>query len=434
MNHADIDLAVKAYEQCNRNYAAAAKMLGIPPNTLKGRILISKRSGSTKGAQPNAIPDSVSVTGNEAVVTKTTDAPVRTLADLIRVCQIDTKEWTVERWVANKWEVGAKEGQDIVVKPLFQVKAWLIRKVEVISAREEIDSLLVEAKRKVPARPRIVRGKGKVDPVMLELSIPDLHMGKLGWSPETNNADYDIRVAEDLFDEAVERLLLRTACYQPAKILLPLGNDLLHSDTKQGTTTQGTALDTDSRYHKTFGVARRMVTRAIDRLREIAPTTVIMVPGNHDTLSTFHLGDSLECYYHRTGDVTILNSPSSRKYVEFGAVALMFCHGDKGKAADWPLLFATEQPDMFGRTKFREIHTGHLHTTRLHERMGVRVRISPALCGPDAWHADNMFVGNLRGAEAYVWHKHEGLISTAHFTVSEDRNAAALSKVELGHG
>lgn len=432
MTDQDVQAAVTAYRQHGNNYAKAALALGIPCNTLKGRVLASKRATSYAAA-PEAT-EGVSVQGDTATIVKKTDVQVRTLADLIRVCEIDTSEWEVERWVANKWEVGARgDDGEIAVKPLFQVKAWLRLKKAVISARAEIDAMLVEAKKRIPGRPRVAR-PWKKDPVMLELAIPDLHIGKLAWAPETGYADYDIRVAEKLFDEAVEQLLIRTAAFKPLRILLPLGNDLLHSDTKAGTTTQGTQLDTDSRYHKTFGVARRMVTRAIDKLRTIAPTTVVMVPGNHDTLSTFHLGDSLDCYYAKTSDVDILNSPAARKYVEFGAVALMFTHGDKGKAIDWPLLFATEQPDMFGRSTFREIHTGHLHTTRLHERMGVRVRVSPALCSPDAWHADNQFVGNLRGAEAYVWHAKEGLVSIAHFTVPESREQSAKSRVELGHG
>jgi hypothetical protein len=91
----------------------------------------------------------------------------------------------------------------------------------------------------------------------------------------------------------------------------------------------------------------------------------------------------------------------------------MFTHGDKGKRNDYPLLMATEQPEMFGQTKYREAHTGHTHQTKLDEQHGVRVRVLPALCEADDWHAENAFVGNLRSAEAYVWNKDEGLINIA---------------------
>jgi hypothetical protein len=254
---------------------------------------------------------------------------------------------------------------------------------------------------------------------MLELAIPDLHLGKLAWAPETGYADYDLKIAENLFRQAVGTLMARAASFKLGRILLPVGNDFFHSDSKFGATTKGTPLDTDSRYHKAFLTGRRLLVDVVENLSEIAPVTVVIVPGNHDTLSSFHLGDALDCWFHGDENVTVMNAPIPRKYVGFGKTALMFTHGDKGKAADYPLLFATEQPKMFSDATFREIHTGHLHTTRLTEKMGVRVRISPALCSPDEWHAANHYVGNLRGAEGLVYHPVEGLVSVAHFTVKE---------------
>jgi DNA repair exonuclease SbcCD nuclease subunit len=184
-------------------------------------------------------------------------------------------------------------------------------------------------------------------------------------------------------------------------------------------TFAGTQLDTDSRYFKAFATGRKIICQAIDRLRELAPVHVVTVQGNHDTMSAWHLGDSLECYFRNTPDVLVDNQPKLRKYVSFGKVGLMFTHGDKSKATDWPMIFASEMSKMFGETKFREIHTGHLHQTRLIEKNGVRVRISPALCSEDAWHSERGFVGNLRGAEAYIWSKDEGLVSTVFFNVKE---------------
>src|SRR5678815_4639289 len=98
---------------------------------------------------------------------------------------------------------------------------------------------------------------------------------------------------------------------------------------------------------------------------------------------------------------------------------LMFTHGDKGKRPNYPLVMAQEQREMWGNTIHREAHTGHLHQMRVEELHGVKVRISPALCPADAWHAENMFTGNARAAEAFVWHKDEGLVGTAIYTVPE---------------
>jgi hypothetical protein len=42
-------------------------------------------------------------------------------------------------------------------------------------------------------------------------------------------------------------LLKRTSTYPLAEILLVVGNDLLHTDSRSNTTTAGTPQDTDSR-------------------------------------------------------------------------------------------------------------------------------------------------------------------------------------------
>jgi len=52
---------------------------------------------------------------------------IKTLEDLVQACQIDLKKYSVERWTANKWEVGVKQTDGtVLIEPLFQVKANLI--------------------------------------------------------------------------------------------------------------------------------------------------------------------------------------------------------------------------------------------------------------------------------------------------------------------
>jgi hypothetical protein len=349
------------------------------------------------------------VSGDTAELSQRTTEHVRTLADLVRVCRIDLQEWAVERWVCNKWDGATGEA-------CYQVKATLRLRRPVVEAARLAKDLLADAAKGMPAWP-VRRSAAPRGEFALELAIPDLHLGKLAWSKETGGEDYDSAIAARVYQQAVEALLTRTKGFTFGRILLPIGNDFLNADNKAGTTTKGTPLDNDSRYHRTFVRGRQLLTQTVDRLRRLAPVTVITVPGNHDVLAAFHLGDALACWYHRTKDVTVLNDAIPRKYVRWGQVLLMFTHGDKGKKTDYPLLMATERPEDFGATKYREIHTGHLHMTRVDERHGVRTRISPALCPPDAWHSDNHYVGQQRSAEAYVWSRREGLVSMAVYTV-----------------
>ena len=54
---------------------------------------------------------------------------IHTLEELLKYCEVDTEMWQVDRFICNKWEVGAKDVNDVVqVTPLFQVKAFLSKK------------------------------------------------------------------------------------------------------------------------------------------------------------------------------------------------------------------------------------------------------------------------------------------------------------------
>jgi len=358
---------------------------------------------------------------------------IQTLPELIERFQIDTSVWEVERFIANKWEMGAADKADgqlkgIVVEELFQIKATFRRRTEVIAIRKEIERLKADAKAAARIPSPVVRSIVRSGNV-LEINIPDTHFGKLAWGVETGYENYDVKIAEGMFIRALETLIERSKGYKYDQVVFVVGNDLFNSDNLEDQTTRGTRVTTDGRYYKTFWKVRKTITACIERLRQIAPVRVVMVSGNHDQQSVWHLGDSLECYFHKYTDVEIDNEPTLRKYFQHGKVMLMFTHGDKGKRTDYPLLMATEKPEMFGSTKFRECHTGHTHMTKMDEQHGVRVRVLPALCPPDDWHSENGFVGNIRAAEAYVWNKDEGLVGMAFY--NDEAQPAITTSREL---
>jgi hypothetical protein len=324
--------------------------------------------------------------------------------DVIKYCKVDLSVWELDRFRAK--DVSKDDEQK------FQISAFFKKRKNIIEIQKEIQSLKDIAKAN-SVKPLKLERSAKLSGNMLEIGIPDLHVGKLAWPTETMHEPYDVQIAEAMFNRALNVLIDRSKAFTWDKVLFVVGNDLLNSDNAEGTTTKGTAVTTDIRYHKTFRVARNLMISAIEKLRLIAPVKVVVCPGNHDTLATYHLGDSLECYFHKYEDVEIENIPCPRKYVEWGKVMLMYCHGDKGNFNDYALLMATEQPEMFGRTKFREVHCGHTHQTKLNEQHGIRVRVLPSLSPPDDWHSEQGFTGNLRNGEAYFWNKDQGLVGMA---------------------
>ena len=416
-----------------------AKLIGLHQKTVNRILNMASIIGevskglqtpvSTKPEKP-VLSETSEITGDTWTITLP-KTRIHTEKELLEYFDVDTRIWEVEKLVCNKWEMGyisevskttsgevIEETRQAEALPLFQVKAFLKRKKDVEAVIKEISELKEQAKTHSPKPPFVVRTQALSD-LMLELNFPDAHLGKLAWGVETGHSNYDVKIAEQVYWTALETVLERVEPHNFDHILYVVGNDLLNSDDIEGRTTSGTYVSSDARYHKTFGAVRNLMVKSIERLRQISPVKVMIVSGNHDQLSCWHMGDSLECFFHNYEDVEIDNLPRARKYHEFGNVGLMFTHGHKGKRTDYPALMAAEQPKMWGRTKYRECHTGHLHMTKTDEQHGFRTRILPSLTAPDDWLATNGFVGNLRNAEGYVWSKQEGLIGQVYYTVPE---------------
>ena len=348
---------------------------------------------------------------------------IHTLDQLIKAFEIDTNIWEVERFIANKWDMGFKKPNgEASQHELYQVKAFLKKKVDVEKAKKEIEELIEKAKTYAPEPPPITRLVYRSDGNLLVINLSDHHFGKMAWGYETGKQNYDVGIATEIFNRAFNTILERSSSYRFDEIWFIVGNDLLNSDDQQGRTTKGTVVSTDIRYTRTMTVVRNILISCIEQLRHYAPKVKVkMVSGNHDQFSVWHTGSSLECFFHKYSDVEIDNAPRYYKFDEFGKVMIMWTHGDKGKRKDYPLLMATDQPEMFGRTKFREIHTGHLHHDRVEEQHGVKVRTLSSLGPSDRWHAENGYGGNLRSSEAFIYNKDQGLIGTVIYTDDDSK-------------
>lgn len=403
------------------SYRQVARQYGMAVSAVHGHV----RRYRT-GAIPEPPPDTTArqITQERDGDTLTLDSrasdSIRTLDQLLDACEVDRALWTVERWVANKWEVGTKlPGGQVAVTPLWQVKAWLRPLQAIIDARAIVDGLLADLAAAAPVRKRIVRAKID-DGLLLEFGLYDHHLALLSWAEETG-ADYDSDIAEWLALYAVERVRERAAGYGVSRIVVPIGHDWLHVDTeidgRAGTTAKGTPQDTDSRWPKMFRRACSVAIRLIGGLSEVAPVEAVIVPGNHDRTRAFTLGEVLAAHYRSDPEVSIANTASLRSYIEHGTVMLGLGHGDDIKESDLPLVMAQEAPEMWGRTTWREFHRGHTHGLRVQryaparDIAGVIVRTVPSMVAPDAWHASKGY-RHARCAEAFLWHPVDALVGT----------------------
>lgn len=268
---------------------------------------------------------------------------------------------------------------------------------EMPEVKKDVLSYIESRSIKVPK----IKYKKCKDPILYEISLPDIHYGKITDEPEDTIEKHYIRAIMDLHRKADGLNIDR--------FLLPVGNDGLNSEGMSRATTKGTPQQDNKRWRETFRGYWHLVTKAIDYLTQFAPVDVIVVQGNHDFERMFYAGEVLAALYKNNKNVTVDNSLDARKYYEYGVNMIMFTHGDKEKTQELPLLIATEQPEMWSRAKVREIHCGHKHKEMLNEYMGTKVRFIPSICGNDLWHKTQGYVGTLRCGQAYIWNKTRGL-------------------------
>ena len=268
--------------------------------------------------------------------------------------------------------------------------------MSVESIKQEIEQFAAAYSPSAPRKPR----KPIIDPVAYEISLPDIHYGKLH--------DLNLTQVEDEYMIAVQDLVRKASGLGIERFILPIGNDGMNSEGMRGTTTKGTPQQDSGGWKDTFRGYWQLMTTAIDFLKEKAPVDIIVISGNHDYERMFYAGDVLAGWYRNDADVTVDNSYSSRKYYEYGKNMLMFTHGDKEKPADMPLIMATENPEMFARTSHREVHCGHLHKEMVNEYRGIKVRFIPSICPNDEWHKQMGYEAKRTG-QAYIWNKHKGL-------------------------
>ncbi len=360
------------------------------------------------------------VCGNCAEV-ETRSQRIRTLDDLIAAAEIDLSVWEIERYVINKWEVGARadvrdgagSGVQVVTEPLWQVKAWLRRKAEVATMqrlRDELVESLKSLSRPAAVRPNAVTGG---DRFMLEISIPDLQAGRLVWGHSTGGDHYDVDIASKLYLDAVQEILHRTRNYKISLIANVVGNDLLNADNALGETTHGTPQQEDSRRYRTKKIVFETVCKSLLLMQERAPVKVLMVPGNHDRETIFDMGIAIKAAFANNDFVDVDNSPLLRKYMHYGVNLIGFAHGKDEQMKSLPIIMATEMPQEWANSQFREWHIAHVHKKKEYEFLaveefnGVRVRVLPSLCALDEWTYSKGY-RSMRAAEAYLWHYTDG--------------------------
>lgn len=355
---------------------------------------------------------------------------LRTPEEMAAFHAIDLKKWFAKSIKTSYHEQGAKikrPGKDAghyhVTKPLHGLKIeWRLRDE---SLKKTLESLVEQISlNDFDAQKIDVAGRR----LSVEIMITDLHLGKIGFNPETMEFNWTLQDAAREMNAAIDFFVSQVDGSRIAEFVLPIGNDYLNIDNSSNQTRRGTPQMSGDFWHNVFRFGKQLAIAAIEKLATIAPVRVYMVKGNHDEDSVFSLGEVIAAYFNSHPNVDVTNHPVERNYHEFGANLIGFAHGHEFNMAKAMQTMAMDEPIRFGRSKFRSYHFGHLHQNKLtkvmnlaikEEHFGVDVEICPSMSPLDEWHYKNAYIGNLRRAKCFVRDFANGLVQEIYYNLCE---------------
>lgn len=372
----------------NGSKAAAARALGIPTNTLKGRYETAIAEGLTPQVQrliggENAAPDE----GYGVSKVSTTFG----------------KEGEIEKQWVKLASKGAKardvndppvmpEGQMLKgLSTLYdgngRITAQWVKTNADMERLQEIQRAVLEALcAKLVSLEPISAPQNTIRSLLNLYTMTDCHVGMLAWKKETGEP-WDLEIAERCLTDIFFRMI-DAAPAARVGIVNQLG-DFLHFDSlTPETPAHRNILDADSRYQKVVMVAVRILRRIIERaLTKHETVQVYMHEGNHDPAGSVWLRVMFAQLYERNPRVVVEQSPAPYTAYEHGKTFLGFHHGHLLKPAQMPLLFAAQFSEMWGRTQYRYGHCGHRHHVEEKEHPGFKTIQHPTLSAPDAYAA-----------------------------------------------
>ena len=341
--------AMQVWEECGRNSARAAGILGISQSTMRDYVSITKNTAAAAGYSEN---------------------------------------WDARRHVP--------EGEIVIGRSIYTTtdegeKAWLkTRRTMTEAARDKALQGFVDGLTKgLPKyKPKAkLKAKKFADDLLPTIVIGDAHFGMRADARETKEQDYDTKIAAKSHLDAIE-YLVGVSTASEHSLLVNVG-DFIHANGSAGTTFGGTRLDVDTRIEVVLETAAQTFIFAIEKmLSKHKNVSVIMARGNHDSDTAIALALILKFYYSKEKRVNILDPHGFFHTLQFGATLIAVHHGDKVKAAKLAAILPRMLPDQWSSTNYRKWLVGHIHHQNAIETdNGVFVESFGTLAFPDSYHA-----------------------------------------------
>ena len=316
----------------------------------------------------------------------------------------DPSKWDIINARNSFWDTQVKGGEVVeLYSSKIKVQPKKNPEVDKDIVKKVFESLYDIPKRKL----ELPDFEGSGDRLLF-IRLSDFHYN-LKSSLLTTGNEYNVEIAERYFNYVIDNVVNMYELVDLDKILFIIGDDFLNADNIQGTTTKGTPQDTDISWEEALIGASKLITSAIERLRELAPVDVINIQSNHDQHTMFAIAEILKARYEGYKGISIINEPVPNQYYVYGDNLICLAHDIK--VSSILKILTKEARQYLSLCKNIYYILAHLHQGMEYEEQGdVKVFRMPTISGWSRWGKGKGFIHSDKRADIYLFDKEDGIV------------------------
>jgi len=245
------------------------------------------------------------------------------------------------------------------------------------------------------------------DDLMVAYLIGDHHLGMLAHHSETMGDDYDVKISQNLLENAIDRLV-GSAPSGEVGVLVNLGDFMHINDSTSSTPNSKNLLDSDGRYSKTIRAASNVIKRTVLRMLEKHNQVwLVNVRGNHDPDAALWLNEVMRLYFEDDPRVKVFDNASKFIWWQWGKNLVVTHHGDRIKMSNLHGSIVSNLRQEWGESDHTFVWTGHIHHKNQEEYGGALFESWNILAPADAWHSGSGYASS-RSMTCVILHKDYG--------------------------
>jgi len=242
------------------------------------------------------------------------------------------------------------------------------------------------------------------DDLMVAYLIGDHHLGMLAHHSETMGDDYDVKISQNLLENAIDRLV-GSAPSGEVGVLVNLGDFMHINDSTSSTPNSKNLLDSDGRYSKTIRAASNVIKRTVLRMLEKHNQVwLVNVRGNHDPDAALWLNEVMRLYFEDDPRVKVFDNASKFIWWQWGKNLVVTHHGDRIKMSNLHGSIVSNLRQEWGESDHTFVWTGHIHHKNQEEFGGALFESWNILAPADAWHSGSGYASS-RSMTCVILHK-----------------------------